>query len=138
MSIFPIPEVLQPEIMVSRLQCRGMISKLDSLAERGIILNTWQAAELYGEGNRGLGKTYLSFVQAAEDSLETGGMFCIGNTDIDPDATTFYRKREWLKAFAVFVKAHYSDVFRVKTSSSDYTVVLELRVPKYTKRWWNT
>ena len=133
----PIPKSLTPESVTARLRRNGQISKLNELANRGIILNTWQANQLLLDGDRLVGKTFLSFVKVAEMFSNTMQQTISIHDDLsifDPDATTSDRKRVWMKGLFDFMAEFYADKFDITYFEGVVSVF-----PKQTqtnKRWW--
>lgn len=113
-------------------------SKLNNLADRGIVLNEWQANELIF-GGRQHGRTFLSYVLAAEDSLEDGGLFTINSdlTKYDKDADCHMRKELWLREFKQFISDYYNDVLMIGRGDCHIDVKLTPYPKKGNSRWWN-
>lgn len=119
-------------------QTPGAIRKLEELASRGIILNEWQANVMFLE-ERGLGKTYLSYVKAAEDVISTATeKFVIESPEYyDPDANTTNRKLMWFKEFHKFVVTFYPEL-TVKTVTHDRIVLgTKKKCSSRNERWWS-
>jgi len=135
-NLTPVPHTLLPETVTERLKHNGGIAKLNELADRGIILNTWQANQLLLDGDRQNGKTYLSYVRVAESNKNNGCVLRIEDTltVYDPDVTTIRRRQEWLRGLVVFINTYYSDIYMIEDNCSNAVkLVLKKKQPK---RWW--
>lgn len=134
----PIPNSLTPEFVTARLRQNGQIKKLDELANRGIILNTWQANHLLLDGDRQIGKTFLSYVKVAEMFSSRASYQTISIHDdlsiFDPDATTSDRKRRWIKGLFDFMTTFYGDKFNI-TYVKGIVAIYPIKTQP-NKRWW--
>ena len=134
----PIPAALAPKRVAERLAAHDMLPLLDSLAFRGIQLNTWQALELMGtgHGSRCLGKTYLGFVKIAEDHRARGFDLSVGMdlTHYDPDLNTRDRKIQFLAGLVAFIDKHYADVYDITATGSRVKASLVKAQPR--SKWW--
>lgn len=134
---FLIPAGLTPEFVAERLRCNGGLTKLNELANRGIILNTWQANHFLLDGDRQVGKTYLAFVVIAEKFKDSGARFT-EDSDLkifDNDVTSWHDHIEFLKGLKLFISEFYSDIYTV-TEHTAMTLNIELRTTSKI-RWWN-
>lgn len=125
---------MKTEHLKEALQQHPMaIKKLNQLASRGIILNEWQANEMF-LGSRGMGKTYLSYVRAAEDILYRNEKTVVKTPQYyDKDVITTSRKAEWFKGFRDFLFAYYDKNLTVVSLSS---TSIEVVPTKNDERWW--
>lgn len=60
------------------IKYNGLTTQVKSYEARGIHLNLWQLRELIGEGNRGIGKTTLEYIQLLDRN--TGKSFTVQPT----------------------------------------------------------
>ena len=131
-----VPYTLTKEYILKQLKITGGANTLDTLADRGIYLNTWQVNELL-MGGGGYGKTYLAFVKIAEAHKDTG--FTLNaDSDIaqyDQDAHDWASRRTFLRGFRYFLEEYYSDIYTLKTDCSDDITATIIKKP--IKRWWN-
>ena len=109
------------------------VEKLNGLADRGIVLNTWQVNDYLLDGNRAVGKTFLAFVKIAEEFKEVG----IDTSKIllsryDTDVTRSSRHKPFLQGLKNFLEEFYSDVYVNITITMDRVTA---EVPK-SNRWW--
>ena len=147
MNTTPIPSVLEPEQAAKYAKSHGTTDLLNSLADRGIILNTWQANELASPGNRGLGKTTLGYIRVVESMIPTNTYLCRSIelpfdkdfSQYDPDCTTHHRREDFVRGLVNFIELYYSDIFtNVKiVRCTGLTVDLVNPIKKTLKRWWN-
>ena len=109
------------------------IEKLNELADRGIVLNTWQVNDYLLDGNRAVGKTFLAFVKIAEEFKEVGiDTSKISLLKYDIDVTNRSSHRPFLQGLKNFLEEFYSDVYVNITITMDRVTA---EVPK-SNRWW--
>lgn len=138
----PIPVVYQPDFVARQLECRPDVTKqLEELADRGIILNTWQTQVLLGRADRGVGKTTLGFIRL-EETLRSNTTYLrravtiLPSTDYtvyDPDATSAKRRRDFVIGFKSFLEEHYSDKYSNICIVNDTGLSLDTTEPKVRK-----
>lgn len=114
----------------------GAIGKLNELADRGIILNEWQANTYLGS-NRGTGKTFLSYVRLLESIDKDSTIISVRDgIRFDPDAVTRKRQYTWMEGLIDFIEKYYSDTFIVGRVGRMQIVISERVMTPDSKRWW--
>ena len=134
-----------PEWSAKYANAYKTVNLLNSLADRGIILNTWQANELACPGNRGMGKTFLAYVRMAESLLLIDRQRCPTTvnlvpknnyTEFDPDITGHRMAQEFIRGFVYFIREYYNDKFSNPRIICGIDFEADLVHTKSTKRWW--
>lgn len=135
--MLPTPISQTVEFIKKMLVTRGQLSKVEELADRGIILNTWQVNHLLLDGDRQVGKTFLSYVRVAESCKTRGAKFTMNQdlTEWDPDLITHVRQREWLFRLPDFINTYYSDVYTTTKANGNEVVLVPIK-KEQDKRWW--
>jgi len=130
-----LPYTLTSESVKDRLKYNAdALDKMNELADRGIILNTWQINNYLLDGDRQYGKTFLAFVKIAEEYKLTG--FTMDKSspllEYDPDVESHNTYRDFLRGFGLFLQEYYSDVYTLHIDRNHKIVA----TTKLNKRWW--
>lgn len=88
-------------------------NKLKDIIDRDIPIDEFQANLI--THSRGYGKTYMSYMNAAWNILQQlENRERVDITDglayLDPDATTYERKRSWMYGFIDFIEEYYPEI----------------------------
>ena len=142
-----IPQTLEPKVAADYAATHGKSRLLNSLADRGLILNTWQSNELCCPGNRGMGKTTLGYVRLAEEMrVSTTTRRCqniikiatdTDYTQYDPDAYGHHRRQQFVSGFVEFLETYYTAEFTgIEIIHGTGITAAAVTTKSESRRWW--